>query len=96
MALIDDKETDWKIIAININDPLAQLMNDIDDVETVMPGAIDAIRRYFRDYKSHDKVINDFGLDGQAMPKQFAMNVIELVHDQWVQLNRLKQTTVHK
>ena len=27
MALIDEGETDWKVIAIDINDPLAEKMN---------------------------------------------------------------------
>lgn len=38
LALIDDNETDWKVIAINISDPLAHELNDIDDVETHIPG----------------------------------------------------------
>jgi hypothetical protein len=31
-------ETDWKVIAIDVNDPLAAKLNDIKDVETHMPG----------------------------------------------------------
>lgn len=27
MALIDEGETDWKVIAIDINDPLAEKLN---------------------------------------------------------------------
>lgn len=27
MAMIDDGETDWKVIAIDVNDPLAEKMN---------------------------------------------------------------------
>ena len=96
LALIDDKETDWKIIAISIDDPLAQRMNDIDDVDSVMPGAIDAIRKYFKEYKSWDGCVNEFALNGQAMPKDFAMSIIDIVHQQWQQLSRLKQTTVQK
>lgn len=44
MALIDDGETDWKVIAININDPLAHLLNDVDDVEAQLPGAIHVLQ----------------------------------------------------
>eukprot|EP00479_Gromia_sphaerica_P006005 TRINITY_DN17147_c0_g1_i1.p1 TRINITY_DN17147_c0_g1~~TRINITY_DN17147_c0_g1_i1.p1 ORF type:complete len:118 (-),score=29.64 TRINITY_DN17147_c0_g1_i1:118-471(-) len=51
LALIDSKETDWKIIAININDPLAHELHDVHDVESKLPGAIDAIREYLRIYK---------------------------------------------
>jgi inorganic pyrophosphatase len=38
LALIDEGETDWKLIAIDVNDPLASRLNDVDDVEAVMPG----------------------------------------------------------
>ena len=27
VALIDEGETDWKVLAINVNDPLAEKMN---------------------------------------------------------------------
>lgn len=33
LAMIDDGELDWKIICININDPKAALVNDVEDVE---------------------------------------------------------------
>lgn len=32
MALLDKSETDWKIIVIDLNDPLASKLNDIEDV----------------------------------------------------------------
>ncbi len=46
IALIDDGETDWKVIAISIADPLAHVLNDIDDVDQHLPGMVDAIRTY--------------------------------------------------
>ena len=32
-AMIDDGELDWKVIAINTADPLADKINDVEDVE---------------------------------------------------------------
>ena len=32
-AMIDDGELDWKIIAISTSDPLAEKLNDVEDVE---------------------------------------------------------------
>ena len=32
-AMIDDGELDWKVIAINVDDPKADLVNDVEDVE---------------------------------------------------------------
>ena len=43
--MIDEGETDWKVIAIDVNDPLAENLNDIHDVEKVMPGFL-AVRCY--------------------------------------------------
>merc|ERR1712014_568025 len=37
MALLDEGETDWKIIVIDVNDPLAPKLNDIEDVERHLP-----------------------------------------------------------
>jgi inorganic pyrophosphatase len=33
-AMIDEGEVDWKVIAINSNDPMAPLVNGVEDVET--------------------------------------------------------------
>lgn len=37
LAMIDEGELDWKIIAISLDDPKASLVNDIDDVEKHFP-----------------------------------------------------------
>ena len=42
MALLDEEETDWKVIVIDINDPLAPKLNDIEDVERHLPGLLRA------------------------------------------------------
>lgn len=36
-AMIDDGELDWKVIAINAADPLADKINDVEDVERCRP-----------------------------------------------------------
>ncbi len=45
------EETDWKVIGIDISDPLASKMSDISDVENYMPGLIKATVTWFRVYK---------------------------------------------
>lgn len=37
LAMIDEGELDWKIVAISLDDPRALLMNDVDDVEKHFP-----------------------------------------------------------
>ncbi|KNA15264.1 hypothetical protein SOVF_099780 [Spinacia oleracea] len=72
LAMIDEGELDWKIIAIALDDPKASLVNDIEDVEKHFPGTLTAIRDWFRDYKIPDgKPANRFGLGNKAASKVF-------------------------
>jgi len=97
LALIDDGETDWKVITISINDPLAKDLNDIDDVHTHLPGAIDALREYLRLYKVwQGNPENTYAMRGEALPKDFAIRIIEHCHRSWQILSASHQTTVSK
>lgn len=87
MALIDEGETDWKVIAIDVTDPLASELNDIDDVEKHMPGFLLATNEWFRIYKiPTGKPPNQFAFDGKAQNKEFAHKIIEQLHGQWREL----------
>jgi inorganic pyrophosphatase len=78
LAMIDDGELDWKVIAINVDDPKAASVNDIEDVEREFPGEVEKIRTWFRDYKIPDgKPANKFGYDDKALNKEFTLQVIE-------------------
>ena len=48
MALLDEGETDWKVIVVDIRDPLAGKLNDIEDVERHLPGLVRATNEWFR------------------------------------------------
>ena len=119
LALMDSGETDWKILAININDPLANLMNDVHDFETHMPGAMHAIREFLR-YDLLDSCVccpemniisvfviqcriykvctgsaaNKFAFRGEALNSDYALQVIEETHEEWVQLKQQQLDTV--
>jgi inorganic pyrophosphatase len=43
-----------QIIAIDEQDRWARELNDVDDVERLLPGTLDAIREWFRTYKIPD------------------------------------------
>lgn len=87
MALIDDGETDWKLIVIKADDPLADSMNDIGDVEVQMPGLLKATYDWFRHYKIPDgKPPNSFAFEGQAKGADFAGKIIKETHQQWKDL----------
>lgn len=84
LAMIDDGELDWKVIAIATDDELAKEYNDIDDV----PNAVkDGIREWFRWYKTpDDKPLNGFGFDEKWLDAKNANEVIEETHEAWKKL----------
>ncbi|GBB93576.1 hypothetical protein RclHR1_00220010 [Rhizophagus clarus] len=87
MALLDEGETDWKVIVIDINDPLANKLNDIEDVERHLPGLIRATNEWFRIYKIPDgKPENQFAFSGEAKNKKYATEIIHETHEAWRRL----------
>ncbi|KAJ4747335.1 hypothetical protein LUZ62_024994 [Rhynchospora pubera] len=87
LAMIDEGELDWKIIAISLDDPRASLVNDVNDVEKHFPGTLTAIRDWFRDYKIPDgKPANQFGLGNKAASKDYALKVIKETNESWEKL----------
>ncbi|KAJ2337688.1 Inorganic pyrophosphatase [Coemansia sp. RSA 2681] len=87
MALIDEGETDWKVLAIDVNDPLASKMNDVEDIERYMPGLIHATNEWFRIYKIPDgKPENQFAFGGEAKNRAYATEVIKETADAWAGL----------
>ncbi|ORY07742.1 inorganic diphosphatase [Basidiobolus meristosporus CBS 931.73] len=87
MALLDEGETDWKVIAIDINDPLANKLNDIEDVEKHLPGLTRATNEWFRIYKIPDgKPENQFAFSGKPKNKKYATDVVLETHEAWKRL----------
>lgn len=87
MCLIDEGETDWKVLAIDVTDPLAKDINDVDDIEKHYPGLLRATYEWFRYYKvPDDKPENQFAYNGEAKSRDFAMQIINETHDQWKEL----------
>merc|ERR1719401_233764 len=84
LAMIDDGELDWKVLAVATDDELAKEYNDIDDV----PDAVkDGIREWFRWYKTpDDKPLNGFGFDEKYLDAKTAAEVIEETHEAWKKL----------
>jgi len=84
ICMIDEDETDWKLIVIDVEDRWADELHDVDDVERLLPGALDQIREWWRTYKVTDgKPLNKFGLDEKFMPRDYAMEVIVECHHAW-------------
>lgn len=84
IAMIDENKTDWKIIAINTNDPLCEKINTISDVEKEISGILKYIFEFLRDYKIPDgKPANTFAFDGKIMDEIFATDIIDECHIEW-------------
>jgi len=84
LALIDEGETDWKIITIDVRDPNADKLNDIGDVEKVFPGLMRASVEWFRIYKMPDgKPENQFAFNGEAKNAEFATKIVQETHEFW-------------
>eukprot|EP01095_Lingulamoeba_sp_RSL-Kostka_P016672 TRINITY_DN8231_c0_g1_i1.p1 TRINITY_DN8231_c0_g1~~TRINITY_DN8231_c0_g1_i1.p1 ORF type:complete len:257 (-),score=68.01 TRINITY_DN8231_c0_g1_i1:151-921(-) len=86
LALIDEGETDWKIIGINTNDPNASNINDINDVDKEI---IDDIKEWYQIYKvCEGKEENSYGLNGECKNRDFAKEIIDHTHHTWI--NKIK------
>lgn len=83
-AMIDEGELDWKIVAISAEDPRSKLVNDVEDMEKHFPGTLDAIREWFRTYKTFEgKPLNKFALNERAMNREYTLGVVAQTHSFW-------------
>mmetsp|Transcript_23629 Transcript_23629/g.73937 ORF Transcript_23629/g.73937 Transcript_23629/m.73937 type:complete len:336 (-) Transcript_23629:389-1396(-) len=93
LAMIDDDETDWKVVAIDAEDRWAAELNDVDDCERLIPGTLDLIREWFRTYKVPDgKPENKFAFDEKFLPASYAHKVIHETHEEWAKLVHAGET----
>ncbi|KAF6809334.1 inorganic pyrophosphatase [Colletotrichum musicola] len=88
LALADGDETDWKLMAIDVKDPLAALVNSWEDVDKYRPGTAKTFRDWFTYYKvpRGDEVINIVGDTFQNVT--FIESILEESHHTWEELIR--------
>ncbi|PVD37936.1 hypothetical protein C0Q70_00538 [Pomacea canaliculata] len=80
LLLIDEGETDWKIIAIDVSDPLASKLNG----ENLQ---LSATYEWFRYYKKPDgKPENTVHWNGECKGRDFALEIVEDANKQWHRL----------
>lgn len=92
LGMIDEGEMDWKVIAIDVKDPLSQKLNSVADVYKLKPGKIESIVEWFKFYKVPDgKPVNDFAFNGDALDVDKAVEVIEETHTFWQDKDALKK-----
>lgn len=90
LGLIDGGETDWKIIGVRSDDPLAEQLDDIGDVERAQPGLLARLREWLRQYKVVDgKPPNTFAFQEQYRGRDVAVDIIQQCHQAWRSLHAL-------
>jgi inorganic pyrophosphatase len=87
LAMIDEGELDWKMIGIDVNDPLAEKLNDLSDLKIYTPGLLKATLDWFRIYKVPTGAKpNQFAFNEQFQDRESAIDVINLTHTLWKRL----------
>lgn len=85
MALIDEEETDWKILALAHS-------QDGPDPAKLLEEMVPVVRDWFKNYKVPDgKPVNSYAFDEQVKPAGYALKVIEECHQSWKTLVKSKR-----
>ena len=80
----DDASAPPTAPSASVDDPLAAQLDDIADVERLLPGYVSCLREWLRLYKTVDgKPKNEFGLDEKALDKAYTLAVVEETHEFW-------------
>lgn len=86
LALLDDGELDWKVIVVDVSDPLARL-NSVSELRSECPGLLEATHEWFRKYKMPDgKPENRLALGGRFIGAEETVGIIQECHEAWKQL----------
>eukprot|EP01029_Cantina_marsupialis_P026596 TRINITY_DN7194_c0_g2_i1.p1 TRINITY_DN7194_c0_g2~~TRINITY_DN7194_c0_g2_i1.p1 ORF type:complete len:164 (+),score=39.20 TRINITY_DN7194_c0_g2_i1:63-494(+) len=84
LPMIDCGECDWKVIVINLSDPMADEIDCISDLEKFQPYTISGIREWFRYCKVPDgKGLMQFANDGIPLDCDDTLEVIQRNHSDW-------------
>jgi inorganic pyrophosphatase len=83
-AMIDEGETDWKVVVIDVNDPLAKQLNTAADVQSRLGDKLKEAFEFLRDYKKPDgKPENKFAFDNKLKDENFATGIVDELHNEW-------------
>lgn len=71
IAILDQGQTDWKIIAVDVNDSLSSKLTDISDVEVHLPDFLGKLKDWYCLYKIPEgKPPNEVALCGQLQDRR--------------------------
>jgi len=83
LLLIDEGETDYKILCISTSDPDAKHIHSTEDLEKIKPGYLDNLRLWLKRYKTTDgKPENNLAQD-EPYDLTKTLDIIKETHDRW-------------
>jgi len=83
LELIDEGETDHKIIAIAANDPDAGAIHDMVSLERVKPGVIADLIDWLKNYKTSDGKPQNRLAQEEPTTREEAVEIIGHTHERW-------------
>lgn len=84
LGVIDEGETDWKVIGVSKDNKYFDNINDISDINIYYPNKLNEIREWFKKYKTAEgKSENKLLYDGKYMNNKFAKTVINETYNNW-------------
>lgn len=86
LELIDEGETDHKIIAIRVDDPDAYSINDMASLEYAKPGIIAKLVDWLKRYKTSDGKPENSLAQEEPTSKSQAEGIIQECYDRWLAL----------
>lgn len=86
LELIDEGETDHKMLCISVNDKDAKFVHSLDDLERVKPGTLDRLRDWLKRYKTSDGKPENALASEIPRSADEAVAVIEETHERWKSL----------
>lgn len=86
LELIDEGETDHKIIVLSLDDPDASRIDNMEQLENVKPGMTAALVRWLKYYKTSDgKAVNNLSQETPTS-KEEALHIVSETHTRWLAL----------
>merc|ERR1712071_231635 len=86
LELIDEGETDHKVICIALSDPDASKIHSMDDLENVKPGTVDKLVHWLKRYKTSDgKGENSLAQEAPTTTAE-AIEIVSETHMRWKRL----------
>jgi inorganic pyrophosphatase len=85
IALIDQGELDWKVLAIRCDlDEDGKQMHDEEQDEHILRSRVPGVLDWFRNYKiAEGKSENTFGFNETILDASFAARVVQETHEMW-------------